>query len=278
MALLRVVQQGGDDVTGIGADAAGGAEPTPPATAFSEVGDTKPDVAAAAVVGVVPAAAATYPKPLRVKADGDGDDDFYSGTDSDDPSAILSPTTAARMRCPVEVKASRAGRSATANTRGVGRAGAAAAAAAAGQAGLGVFCKAGLKVGDVVFEEEALLRVSKEEVGRRPWEVVAALEFLSKSCGVSAMDLLQVVAFEGAPPSVQERVLQLIPGVSSVTAGDRRSLLLKVLMICDANIFGEGANEGEERTSVTVLAGLQDKPQLPSELQATTTCMTGGWW
>ncbi|CAN0534322.1 unnamed protein product, partial [Ectocarpus sp. 12 AP-2014] len=162
----------------------------------------------------------------------------------------------------------------------------------------------GLKVGDVVFEEEALLRVSKEEVGRRPWEAVAAFGRLSKSRGVSAMDLLQVVAFEGAPPSVQERVLQLFapdtedipedrlhalelysdklstamgvlrppagsssssscdaPAANGKGAGrlrdagsrgggggggverDRRSLLLKVLMICDANIFGEGANE-----------------------------------
>ncbi|CAM9942028.1 unnamed protein product, partial [Ectocarpus sp. 12 AP-2014] len=294
----RRVQQGRDDVTGIGADAAGRAEPTPPATAPSEAGDTQTEVAAAA------AAAATYPKTPRIQADGDWDDDFCSGTDSTDPSAILSPTKAARMRCPVEVKASRTGRSATANPRGTGRAGAA--AAAAGQAGLGVFCKAGLKVGDVVFEEEALLRVSKEEVGRRPWEAVAAFGRLSKSRGVSAMDLLQVVAFEGAPPSVQERVLQLFapdtedipqdrlhalefysdklstamgvlrppagsssssscdaPAANGKGAGrlrdagsrgggggggverDRRSLLLKVLMICDANIFGEGANEGE---------------------------------
>ncbi|CBJ32293.1 conserved unknown protein [Ectocarpus siliculosus] len=294
----RRAQQGGDHVKGIGADAAGRAEPTPPATALSGVGDTQPDVATAAAA----AAAAIYPKTPRVKADGDRDDDFYSGTDSDDPSTVLSPTTAARMRCPVEVKASRTGRSATANTGGAGRAGAA--AAAAGQAGLGVFCKAGLKVGDVVFEEEALLRVSKEAVGRRPWEAVAAEGRWSKSWGVSAMDLLQVVAFEGAPPSVQERVLQLFapdpegvpqgrlhaleffldklwtamgalrpPAASSSSCvaaaangkgagrlqdagsrggdgGDggeigrkRRSLLMKVLMICDANIFGEGANE-----------------------------------
>ncbi|CAN0551946.1 unnamed protein product, partial [Ectocarpus sp. 12 AP-2014] len=112
----RRVQHGGDDVTGIGADAAGRAEPTPPATALSEAGDTQPDVAAAA------AAAATCPKTPRVQADGDWDDDFCSGTDSDDPSAILSPRTVARMRCPVEVKASRTGRSATANPRGTGRA------------------------------------------------------------------------------------------------------------------------------------------------------------
>ncbi|CAM9374482.1 unnamed protein product, partial [Ectocarpus sp. 4 AP-2014] len=40
----RRAQQGGDDVKGIGADADGRAEPTPPATAFSEAGDTQPDV------------------------------------------------------------------------------------------------------------------------------------------------------------------------------------------------------------------------------------------
>ncbi|CAM9838462.1 unnamed protein product, partial [Ectocarpus sp. 13 AM-2016] len=130
MALLRVVSRGGSpsppprhpgrtrwsflkdvprDLLPEGLTAAGHAEPTPPATALSEAGDTQPEVTAAA------AAAAIYPKTPRVQADGDWDDDFCSGTDSDDPSAILSPTTEARMRCPVEVKTSRTGRSATAN-------------------------------------------------------------------------------------------------------------------------------------------------------------------
>lgn len=79
-----------------------------------------------------------------------------------------------------------------------------------GSAGLGVFCKRAVKSGDVVFKEEELLGVSKEAVSRKVWDVTCVVASRHHRAGVSAMDLLQAVAFDSAPPSVQARVLKLV--------------------------------------------------------------------
>ena len=63
------------------------------------------------------------------------------------------------------------------------------------------------KVGEVVFEEKALLQVSREAVEPMVWDAVTRL---TTDSGVTAMELLQAVAFDSANPSTQDRVLKLV--------------------------------------------------------------------
>ena len=85
-----------------------------------------------------------------------------------------------------------------------------------GTAGLGAFCERALKVGEVVFEEKALLRVSREAVEPAVWDAVTAAAAVTKHPGLKAMDLLQAVAFNKADPSTKDRVLQLVRAASII--------------------------------------------------------------
>ncbi|CAM9485487.1 unnamed protein product [Scytosiphon promiscuus] len=76
-------------------------------------------------------------------------------------------------------------------------------------AGLGVYCKKAVRAGDVIFEEEALLKVDRKEVAPRVWSAVSSLARKTQRAGICAVDILQAVAFDAAPPSVRRSVLRL---------------------------------------------------------------------
>lgn len=82
-------------------------------------------------------------------------------------------------------------------------------------AGLGVFCERALKAGEIVLEERALLRVSRQAVEPAVWEAVTrSVTAIAKHSRLAPMDLLQAVAFNDAEPSIQDRVLQLVRAAS----------------------------------------------------------------
>lgn len=136
------------------------------------------------------------------------------GTDGGAGLEAVSPTVSLPvcMQDLLEVKASCPGGKRGDSARRVEGSGSASATATTtkGSAGLGVYCKRAVEAGDVVFEEEELLGVSMEAVSRKVWDVTCVIANKHHHAGVLAMDLLQAVAFDNAPPSVQARVLNLV--------------------------------------------------------------------
>lgn len=194
----------------------GGDSPSLPACTSSSVADPEESVLSASISqdGAQPELAplvlmATLLETLPADADGTARDARLGGV-----SSALSPPTC--MRDLLEVKASSPGGkrdSLSGEGRGTTTIG--------GSAGLGVFCKRAIKAGDVVFEEEALLKVSKKAFSLKARDVADVLAGKYNGVGVWAVDLLQVVAFDDAPASVQARVLQLVSERDTLTARSR---------------------------------------------------------
>lgn len=193
-----------------------GDSPTLPACTGTSMADPEGRATSASVSaesGALPAPPELFMpiarRPETLSADTDGTD-----ADRDAGLGEVSPVVypPKRMRDLLEVKASNPGGKRDDSARsGEGPVSATAnATTTKGSAGLGVFCKRAIRAGDVIFEEEALLKVSKDAVDCKVWDVVSAVACKYQRASVFAMDLLQVVAFARAPPSVQARVLKLV--------------------------------------------------------------------